>query len=133
MVELLANSFYLKKAGIDWRLYWAAIEEDLEASSYSQHAAAFALTLLPNVKTFKLPRWWKPIPATGKLLDAVIHITRQPCPLYGRPSIAQVSKFEASVRRTSELRYCHIWIRSSRGRLGKREKAMVFPTVVVWV
>lgn len=109
MIELLANSSYLKEAGLDWRTYWAAIEEDLDAGCYSQHAAAFALTLLPNVKTFKLPRWWKPIAAADKLLDVVIHKARQPCLPYDRPSLAQVSEFEASVRRTSELRFNISW------------------------
>lgn len=105
----LANSSYLKEAGIDWRTYWAAIEEDLNAGCYSQHAAAFALTLLPNLKTFKLPRWWKPIAAADKLLDAVIHKARQPCLPYERPSIAQVIEFEVTVRRTSELRFDISW------------------------
>ena len=102
VIELLANSFYLKEAGIDWREYWAAIEEDIYDGSYSQHAAAFTLTLLPNAKTFKLPRWWKPIPATDKLIDTVIGITRQPCLPYDKPSIAQVSGFKAFGRRTSD-------------------------------
>lgn len=109
VIELLANSSYLKEAGFDWRTYWAAIEEDLDAGCYSQHAAAFALTLLPNVETFKLPRWWKPIAAADKLCDAVIHKARQPCLPYDRPSIAQVSEFEVSVRRTSELRFDISW------------------------
>lgn len=46
VIELLANSSYLKEAGLDWRIYWAAIEEDLDAGCYSQHAAAFHLTLV---------------------------------------------------------------------------------------
>lgn len=109
VIELLANSSYLKEAGLDWRTYWAAIEGDLDAGCYSQHAAVFALTLLPNVTTLKLPRRWKPTAVADKLLDAVIHKARQPCLPYDRPSIAQVSGFEASVKRTTEISFDMYW------------------------
>lgn len=109
VIELLSNSSYLKEAGLDWRTYWTTIEKDLDTGCYSQHAAAFALTLLPNAKKFSLPRWWRPIAAADKLLDAVIHKARQPCLPYDRPSIAQVSEFEASIRRASELRFNIFW------------------------
>ncbi|KAJ5201435.1 uncharacterized protein N7498_006098 [Penicillium cinerascens] len=48
--RLLADSPYL----LDWKEYYSAIEEDLNAARYSQHAAAFVLTLLPNLKKFNL-------------------------------------------------------------------------------
>lgn len=46
----LAESAVLKQAGLDWKEYYAAIEKDFNAARYSQHAAAFLLTLLPNAK-----------------------------------------------------------------------------------
>ncbi|KAJ5826324.1 hypothetical protein N7474_003462 [Penicillium riverlandense] len=83
VVRLLADSPYLKEAGIDWKDYWALIKGDLEARRYSQYAAAFILTLLPNLKVLRLPKWWKPVAAADKLIDAVIHRARRPnCSLH---------------------------------------------------
>ncbi|CAO1601127.1 hypothetical protein XANCAGTX0491_004791 [Xanthoria calcicola] len=71
--RLFAESRYLKQAGLDWRDYHAKIEEDHQAVlRYSQHAAAFLLTLLPNVKSLILPKRWKPSEATEKLIDTVV-------------------------------------------------------------
>lgn len=72
MVRLLANSPYLEQADLDWREYYAEVEEDLKAARYSQHAAAFLLTLLLNVEMLMLPRLWMLLDATDKLIDAVV-------------------------------------------------------------
>lgn len=56
VIKLLANSSYLREAGLDWKQYHTVIEEDLNAARYSQHAAAFVLTLLPNLKTSGYPQ-----------------------------------------------------------------------------
>lgn len=53
--RLWANSTDLKQAGLDWREFESEVEKDLVAIRYSQHAAAFLLTLLPNVESLKLP------------------------------------------------------------------------------
>lgn len=82
VVRLLADSPYLEQAGLDWKEYYAEIEEDLKAARYSQHAAAFLLTLLPNVEMLTLPKLWKPLDATDKLIDAVVRKAKQshlPC------------------------------------------------------
>ena len=76
VVRLFADSPDLAEAGLDWEEYYAKIEEDLEASRYSQYAAAFLLTLLPNVETLTLPKCWKPLEATDKLIDVVIRKVR---------------------------------------------------------
>ncbi|KAJ5168165.1 F-box domain protein [Penicillium canariense] len=76
VMKMLADSSDLKQAGLDWKEYYAAIEEDLNAARYSQHAAAFALTLLPHLKTLQLPRWWKPQTAPDKLIDIIISKAR---------------------------------------------------------
>ncbi len=52
-------------------------EEDLEAVRYSQHAAAFLMTLLPNVEKLALPRRWKPLGATNKLIDVIVRMANQ--------------------------------------------------------
>ncbi len=72
VVRLLADSPDLAEAGLDWEEYYAKIEEDLEFSRYSQYAAAFLLTLLPNVETLTLPKCWKPLEATDKLINVVV-------------------------------------------------------------
>lgn len=76
VVRLLAHSPDLAEAGLDWEEYYAKIEEDLEASRYSQYAAAFLLTVLPNVETLTLPKCWKPLEATDKLINVVVRKVR---------------------------------------------------------
>ncbi|RDL32655.1 Uncharacterized protein BP5553_09111 [Venustampulla echinocandica] len=96
VVTLFADSPYLRQAGLDWKEYYASIKEDLKPRPhYSQHAAAFILTLLPNAKTLKLPRLWKPLDKTEKLLDIIIHKTKQSNFLWDSPSLAQVTRFES--------------------------------------
>ncbi|KAL8703949.1 MAG: hypothetical protein Q9201_002872 [Fulgogasparrea decipioides] len=56
VLRLLADSPYLKQAGLDWQKFYAHIEEDLQAVRYSQHAASFLMTLLPNAETLTLPK-----------------------------------------------------------------------------
>ncbi len=89
--DLLASSPYLEAAGLDWKEYWTAIDEDLENRGYSQHAAAFLLTLLPNIKTLVLPRRWKALDATDKLIDTLIRKARQPHLPTDKPSLAHVT------------------------------------------
>ncbi|OKP00059.1 hypothetical protein PENSUB_8257, partial [Penicillium subrubescens] len=72
MMRLLASSPYLKQAGLDWKEYWAVMQEDLDAGRYSQYAAAFVLSLLPNIKVLGLPKWWMPQAASDKLIETVI-------------------------------------------------------------
>ncbi|KAH8645959.1 F-box domain protein, partial [Tricladium varicosporioides] len=97
VVTLFAESAYLRQAGLDWKEYYALIKEDLKHNDdYSQEAAAFILTLLPNVKALTLPRLWKPLDKTGKLVDAIVRETRQLHLQLDRPSLAQVTKFESS-------------------------------------
>lgn len=94
---LFSSSPYLKLAGLDWKEYYDKIEEDLEASRYSQHAAAFLMTLLPNAKILKLPMLWKPNNTTDKLIDTIVQEARKPHPPCDRPSLAQITKFSPSV------------------------------------
>jgi hypothetical protein len=77
VVRLLAGSLYLERAGLDWQGYYAEIEEDFQAARYSQHAAAFLLTLLPNIENLRLPKRWKPLGATDKLIEAAVPRAKQ--------------------------------------------------------
>lgn len=75
-VALFANSPALHKAGLDWREYYTMIEEELydtDRYKFSQHAAEFVLTLLPNLNpaTLKLPRHWESSGRSDKLLRAI--------------------------------------------------------------
>ncbi|KAI0808765.1 hypothetical protein GGR55DRAFT_679982 [Xylaria sp. FL0064] len=56
VVALFSNSSLLAKAGLNWREYYNRIQKQLALGYYSQEAAMFVLTLLPNVKRFTLPR-----------------------------------------------------------------------------
>lgn len=98
MLDLLTSSSYLKAAALDAREYYAEIEPEFKAKRYSQHAAAFLLTLMPNIEILRLPKQWKPNDATGKLIGAVVRRARQQSNLpYDRPSLAQVTKFGPSI------------------------------------
>lgn len=89
VVELFANSTYLKEANLDWKEYYTTFEEDVRESRYSQHGAAFLLTLLPNIEKLIIPRSWKPNDATDKLLDAVVNKAK-----LSKSSLAAVTRFE---------------------------------------
>lgn len=127
VIRLFANCPYLEQAGLDWKEYIAKIKEELNVDTphrYSQHAAAFILTLLPNIERLTLPRSWKPLGATDKLIDAVIHKSRQSNSLCGRPSLAQITTFEPYVSLVPQARFNLNWaspflalphIRSFRG------------------
>ena len=97
MIRLLANSSYLEEAGLDWKVFRTELESELQFSYYSQLAAAFLLTLLPNVESFTLPSKWKPLEATDKLIDTVVRKARQSHPLSDRPSLAQVTRLQISI------------------------------------
>jgi len=104
VLRLLAGSPYLVQVGLDWKEYYNEIEEDLQASRYSQRAAAFLLTLLPNVETVSLPHRWKPVSTTDKLIDAVVRKAKQshylPC---DTPSLAQTTEFSVGQQERSDL------------------------------
>ncbi|KAL9619540.1 MAG: hypothetical protein Q9160_005816 [Pyrenula sp. 1 TL-2023] len=94
LARLLSESPYLKQAGLDWNEYYAEIDEDLKAARYSQHAAAFLLTLLPNVKTLALPRQWKSLEQSDQLIEAVVFKAKELHAPYNPPSLAHATRFE---------------------------------------
>ena len=109
VVKLLASSPYLEQAGLNWKEYYDEIETDLQALRYSQHAAAFLLTLLPNINKLTLPKRWKPLEATDKLIDAVVRKVKYSYLSYDKPPLAQTAKLEFSVPRESRGRSDLIW------------------------
>ena len=101
VLRLFANSTYLKQAGLDWKEYLDRIEEHFKPRNfydkvphYSQHAAVFLLTLLPNVESLVLPWFWMSLDATDKLIDSVIYESKQPHSFHNRPSLAQVIRVD---------------------------------------
>lgn len=97
VVTLFADSPYLRQADLDWTEYYCTMEQEITSSTaYSQHAAAFILTLLPNVETLRLPSYWKPVGKATELLNVVVHRAKQTSDaLWDRPSLAHVTKFES--------------------------------------
>ncbi|KAI1452065.1 F-box domain protein [Annulohypoxylon moriforme] len=96
VVALFAESPYLKQAGLDWREYYRLIQDELSDDEpyYSQYLAAFILTLLPNAKILSLPKYWRNLERTDKLVDVIIQNARKPGSLSERPSLAKVTGFE---------------------------------------
>ncbi|KAI8941637.1 hypothetical protein NX059_002850 [Plenodomus lindquistii] len=74
--DLFASSRYL--SGTDWQDYFTKYERDLEDNRYCQAAAAFLLTLLPNVKSVVLPTFWTSDKETEKLLEAIVDQALKP-------------------------------------------------------
>lgn len=93
--DLFAKSRYL--GGNDWQKYYAEFEQALEYNRYSQAAAAFLLTLLPNIKSVALPQLWKPDGSTERLLQAVVEKARQPSVALNNASLAGLTTLETSV------------------------------------
>ncbi len=110
VLRLLADSPHLKQAGLDWQDFYAKIEEDLHAHRYSQHAAVFLMTLLPNIETLALPKRWKPLDATDKLIDAIVRMANQSQIPDDRPSLAQVTRFGPSVSLVPQDRFDLDWV-----------------------
>ncbi|PQE08994.1 f-box domain protein [Rutstroemia sp. NJR-2017a WRK4] len=97
VMRLLGDSPHLEQAGLSWKAFHAEIEEKLEEKRYSQSAAAFLLTLLPNVKKLTLPSYWKADVTTSKLLYTIVVEATQPHqPPWNERSLAQVTRFEIS-------------------------------------
>ena len=93
IIKLFADSPYFEQAGLNWEMYFAEIVEDLRAGRYSQHAAVFLLTLLPNVKNVCLPKRWKTNDASDKLIDAVVRKAKHSHHPFERPSLSRVNRF----------------------------------------
>lgn len=95
VIRVLANSSDLKQAGLDWKEYYAAIEEDLNTGQYSQYCAAFVLTLLPNLKRLRLPKQWNygAFAEPDQLLDTVISKARLPG---SKSSLSQVTSIQGN-------------------------------------
>ncbi|KAI2617479.1 F-box domain protein [Hypoxylon sp. NC1633] len=96
-VSLFADSPYLEQAGLDWKEYYALIATDYNYPRRAiESATAFVLTLLPNVRTFKLPSLWSTDDKTIKLLLYVIAlVAKRPNPPWINRSLAQLTRFES--------------------------------------
>ena len=94
---LFVDSTHLKEAKLDGHEYHATIIGDLQEPRYSQEAATFLLTLLPNVETLKLPRAWLPNSASSKLLDAIVEQTKHSQSLlWNTPSLYRTAILDTS-------------------------------------
>ncbi|KAL9104900.1 MAG: hypothetical protein Q9163_000217 [Psora crenata] len=110
VIRLFTESPYLEQAGLDWQEYYDEIEKDLEATRYSQHAAACLLTLLPNVETITLPKKWMSVPTSDKLINAVVRKAQQSNHLlFDAWSLTQVTTLEGSVPLNSHQRFDMAW------------------------
>jgi hypothetical protein len=96
VVALFANSLYLREAGLDWKEFYSVIKDECGGPSpqYSQHAATFLLTLLPNVRTVALPRLWKPVESTNKVLDVIVRKSKSSNHPWNTSSLSQLTGFE---------------------------------------
>ncbi|KAK8109255.1 hypothetical protein PG984_015056 [Apiospora sp. TS-2023a] len=134
IAALFADSFYLRDAGLDWREYHALIAADYAITGarpfsqrpFSQHAAAFILTLLPNLKSLELPELWDPTDSSDKLINTVVIKARQlntaPQQQYSS-SLAQIANLKSCAGRMRDIqnwyicRFLHMVERAAGSRL----------------
>jgi hypothetical protein len=92
--QLFANSLCLKEAGLDWKEYYSTMMEDVHSWRRSEHAAAFVLTLLPNLEVLTpgFSRFRSPAPQ--KLITAILQTARRNP--RGNASLAQVTAYSGS-------------------------------------
>jgi hypothetical protein len=77
IVQLFANSMYLRRVGLEWKEYYSTFAEDVRQTRYSQHGSAFLLTLLGDIQDLTIPRLWQPSAATNQLLDVLAEEAQQ--------------------------------------------------------
>lgn len=94
--DLFASSRYLSST--KWQDYFEMYERDLKDSRYCQASAAFLLTLLPNVKTVILPKYWVHDTQTERLLEAIVHHARQSSATSNKASLSSVTTLKTSSR-----------------------------------
>ncbi|KAJ6047949.1 uncharacterized protein N7446_011134 [Penicillium canescens] len=92
--QLFAESLYLREAGLDWKEFYSAMMEDVNSWRQSEHAAAFALTLLPNLQVLTAAFSGFRSSAPKKLITAVLQTARQNP--HGNVSLAQVTAYSGS-------------------------------------
>ena len=97
VLRLVSESPYLKQAGLDWEVFLNRMGQDVTANQYSQDAASFLLTLLPNVQTLNVPDGWQYSPATDSPLSAIIHTSKQASQPHARSTLSQVTRFEPNI------------------------------------
>jgi hypothetical protein len=115
VAELLAASPYLLQTDRDWETYWAEMKRELMNSNmpaacgrYSQYAATFLLTLLPNVESVYLPRLWQPIDTSNKLLDAIARNARRACGPSESPTLALTTRIHGKSKQANMRWTYHI-------------------------
>ncbi|TVY25129.1 hypothetical protein LHYA1_G006480 [Lachnellula hyalina] len=107
IVQLFANSTYLQRARLDWRVYYSTFAEDVREMRYSQHGSAFLLTLLSDTENLTIPRSWKPNAATNQLLDVLAKEARQSCFLSS--GLRSVTSFLGSLSRSETENWGLSW------------------------
>ncbi|KAF2492651.1 hypothetical protein BU16DRAFT_466590 [Lophium mytilinum] len=100
IVELFANSTYLRRARLNWREYYSTFAEDVREMRYSQHGIVFLLTLLGYTENLTIPDLWKPNTATNRLLLVLVKEARQSSFLSSSSGLRPLTRFRGSVRRS---------------------------------
>jgi hypothetical protein len=93
IVQLFANSTYLKRAGLDWRDFYSTFAQDVREDRYSQHGSVFLLTLLEYTEKLTIPGSWRPDAATNQLLNVLVNEARQNSLSSSISALGSVSSF----------------------------------------
>lgn len=112
--ELLAGSRHLQRAGLLLDEYWKDLKQELlgrdrpkASMNYSQHAAAFVLTLLPNVLEVKLPVSWISLQSTNALVNAIVDDASRPKDAQKYSSLARCIRFQGPLSAYGDEEFWH--------------------------
>jgi hypothetical protein len=107
-VTLFTESPYLEKAGLEWKEYYTSMQKEYRSrgtpeAAYSQHAAEFLLTLLPNVKTLQLPSEWDAEKSNEALLYVIVLAAKQTDVTSSTPSLGKVRRVQIQQTKSCEI------------------------------
>ncbi|KAH7313933.1 hypothetical protein B0I35DRAFT_513503 [Stachybotrys elegans] len=112
VLDMMAKSAHVARAGIDYNEFYARLTEECNKSrteQFSQNAAAFVLTLLPNAKSVALPLYWRPTEETDKLVSIITADAK--IPGQSSCSLAKVSRLYTNweSERPDALEFTRLW------------------------
>ncbi|RWA07881.1 hypothetical protein EKO27_g7223 [Xylaria grammica] len=95
VVALFTQRPYLKRADLDWKqFYTRAVNDYTEYYEDSPYATAFALTLMPNIRTLRLAIRWDPDTTLSMFVDQIVGKAREQTSLWNRSCLSELTVLE---------------------------------------
>lgn len=107
--KTIAASPLLEQAGVDLEEFCSAMREKVFDHRYSQQAATFLLTLLPNVESLTLPEHWRPLESTDRIVSRIVEKANQLDGFTASASLARLRTFRNSTSLTPRSTFELLW------------------------